>query len=133
MLVLLLCGAAGHAQAPTPSTSGLPTGVAQIPQSAETKVQPNAKDAPAVWNTDQGPNLAGIQHGTASSVGMPMAAPIGPGDLLEIGESHSPDVRSAVRVSSTGTVVLTLAGEVQIGGMDERAAAHAIETALIDR
>src|SRR5437899_4347933 len=72
MLVLLLCGAAGHAQAPTPSTSGLPTGVARIPQSAETKVQPNAKDAPAVWNTDQGPNLAGIQHGTASSVGMPM-------------------------------------------------------------
>ena len=133
MLVLMFCGAAGHAQAPTPSTSGLPTGVARIPQSTETKVQPNAKEAPTVWNTARGANLAGVQRGTASSVGMPMPAPIGPGDLLEIGESHSPEVRSAVRVSGTGTVMLTLAGEVQIGGMDERAAAHAIETALIDR
>ena len=38
-----------------------------------------------------------------------------------------------VRVSDTGTVMLPLAGEVQIGGMDERTAAHTIEAALIGR
>ena len=62
-----------------------------------------------------------------------MAAPIGPGDLLEVSEAHTPDMRASVRVSESGAVTLTLAGEVHIGGMDETAAAHAIETALIDR
>ena len=36
-----------------------------------------------------------------------------------------------VRVSPTGTVMLPMVHEVQIGGMDEQAAAHAIEAALI--
>jgi polysaccharide export outer membrane protein len=62
-----------------------------------------------------------------------MPAPIGPGDLLEITESHTPEFKSAVRVSDAGSVVLALAGEVQIGGMDERVAAQAIEAALIAR
>ena len=53
--------------------------------------------------------------------------------MLEVSEAHTPEMRASVRVSDAGTVMLTLAGEVHIGGMDETAAAHAIETALIDR
>jgi polysaccharide export outer membrane protein len=59
-----------------------------------------------------------------------MPAPIGPGDFLDISEYHTPEFHSAVRVSATGTVTLPMIGEVQIGGMDEQAAAHAIEAAL---
>jgi polysaccharide export outer membrane protein len=62
-----------------------------------------------------------------------MAAPIGPGDMLEVTEAHSPELRAAVRVSEAGTVMLPLAGEVHLGGMDEGAAARTIETALLDR
>ena len=122
-----------RAQAPTPSTSGLPTGVAQIPQSEETRSQPNAKDAPATWGNPQGTNLAGVPSGATAPSAMPMAAPIGPGDQLEVSEAHTPDMRAAVRVSESGAISLKLAGEVHIGGMDETAAAHAIETALVDR
>ncbi len=49
VLLILAAGFAAHAQGPTPNTSGLPSGVARIPQSTETKSAPNAKDAPAVW------------------------------------------------------------------------------------
>jgi len=133
LLSLLLAGTLGRAQAPTPSTSGLPTGVARIPQSAEKKDQPNAKEAPTLWNTVPGTNWAGVTPGTATSANLPMAALLGPGDLLEVTEAHSPELRSIVRVSEMGTVVLTLAGEVQVGGMDERAAARTIEVALIGR
>ena len=41
LLAALAAGALGHAQAPTPSTSGLPTGVATFPQTQETKSLPN--------------------------------------------------------------------------------------------
>jgi len=60
-----------------------------------------------------------------------MAAPIGPGDSLEIGEYHTPEFRSAVRVSPAGTVTLPMIGEMQLGGLDEQAAARAIEAALM--
>jgi len=123
----------GRAQAPTPSTSGLPTGVARIPQSMETTSLPNAKDAPAVWDTSQGAKLAGVPPGATATPGMVMAAPIGPGDLLEVSEAHTPEMRASVRVSESGTVTLLLAGEVHVGGMDETSAAHAIQTALIER
>jgi polysaccharide export outer membrane protein len=42
-------------------------------------------------------------------------------------------MRAAVRVSEAGSVILALAGEVHLGGMDEGAAAHAIESALMER
>jgi len=122
----------GHGQAPTPSTSGLPTGVARIPQSAETKSLPNAKDAPIVWNGGQGAKWAGASPGTSQAV-LVMAAAIGPGDMLEVTEAHSPEMRAVVRVSEAGTVMLPLAGEVHLGGMNEGAAARTIETALLDR
>jgi polysaccharide export outer membrane protein len=64
---------------------------------------------------------------------MVMAAPIGPGDLLEVSETHTSEMRASVRVSEAGTVTLMLAGEVHVGGMDETSAAHAIQTALIER
>jgi polysaccharide export outer membrane protein len=133
LVFVLAMGAVSRAQAPTPSTSGLPTGVARIPQSVEAKSQPNAKDAPAVWETLPGANLAGVPPGAAAPAGALMAAPIGPGDLLEVSEARTPEIRASVRVSESGAVTLTLAGEVNVRGMDETAAAHAINAALIER
>jgi polysaccharide export outer membrane protein len=130
IVFVLMPGIGARAQAPTPSTSGLPTGVARIPQSVESRSAPNAKQAPATWN-GEGIN-AGVPSG-AGQMGLPMAAPIGPGDLLEVAEAHTPEMRSAVRVSEAGTVKLPLAGEVSVGAMDERTAAHAIESALVKR
>lgn len=121
------------AQAPTPSTSGLPPGAAHIPQSTESQSHPTAGDAPAVW----GPAQTVIQ-GTATSppslsAADPVSVPLGPGDLLEISEYHMPEFRSAVRVSESGTVALPLVGDVQVGGLTQRSAAHAIESSLVDR
>lgn len=131
VLLFVLVSGGMYAQAPTPSTSGLPTGVARIPQSSETHSQPNAKEAPAVWNAPQGPP-AGVPTGVAQAK-MPMAAAIGAGDLLEVSEARTPEMRAAVRVSAAGTVTLALAGEVRVTGMDESSAARAIEAALIGR
>jgi polysaccharide export outer membrane protein len=60
-----------------------------------------------------------------------MPAPIGPGDFLDISEFHTPEFHSMVRVSDDGTVRLPMVNAVQIGGMDELAAAHAIEASLL--
>jgi polysaccharide export outer membrane protein len=129
----VLSGAMAHAQAPTPSTSGLPTGVARIPQSEETKSQPNAKDAPAVWSSPEGGSQAGAALNAANPAATVMPAEIGAGDVLDISEFHAPELHSVVRVSDAGTVALPLAGEVRIGGMNERTAAQAIDAALIAR
>ena len=131
ILICVLAGGTARAQAPTPSTSGLPTGVARIPQSAETKNQPNAHEAPTVWNNAQSEIRLGVSASSVSQTAMP--APIAAGDMLEVSEFHTPEFHSTVRVSDSGTVMLPLAGEVHIGGMDERTAAHAIEAALIER
>jgi len=132
---LAVCLALGMAiangQAPTPNTSGLPTGVARIPQSAEMKSAPNAKDAPTVWN-GQPANTAGAWAGVTAPAPS-MEAPIGAGDMLNVAEINGGDMRTTVRVSQAGTVVLPLAGEVKLQGMDERSAAHAIEAELIDK
>jgi polysaccharide biosynthesis/export protein len=120
------------AQAPTPSTSGLPTGVARIPQSVEMKSVPNAKSAPVVWISGEAGDRATVQAGTSQS-SQAMAGPIGAGDMLEVTEEHSREMRASVRVSDAGTVTLPLAGEVNVGGMDERSAARAIERALTER
>lgn len=130
LIAFILLSASVRGQAPTPSTSGLPPGVARIPQSVESKVIPDAKNAPAVWNS--GETNLGLPPGTERPA-QKMAAPIAPGDMLEITEARTPEMRSAVRVSEAGTVKLPLAGEVTLSAMDERAAAHAIEAALIDR
>lgn len=132
LLVLVLTSGMIRAQAPTPSTSGLPTGVARIPQSSETRSQPSAKDAPATWNGPEGAVPARVPPGTVQPRSA-MAAPISAGDLLEVSEARTPDLRSSVRVSAAGSVTLPLAGEVRVAGMDEPAAAHAIESTLIGR
>lgn len=125
---ILLSSTAVSAQAPTPSTSGLPTGVARIPQSQETKVAPNVKEAPPVWSaaapvspeSPLAPNLAGA-----------FPSPIAPGDLLDISEFHTPQFHTSARVSPAGAVTLPMLGETNVGGMDEVAAAHAIAAALV--
>ncbi|WP_162601132.1 polysaccharide biosynthesis/export family protein [Occallatibacter savannae] len=130
--ILIAIGASlSQAQAPTPNTSGLPAGVAHSPQTMDLRMMPNAKDAPDVWKTGRaGGASAGTPPGPEHSA-VVMAAPIGPGDLLEVTEGHGTDLRENVRVSEAGTVVLPLAGEVDVRGLDERSAAHAIEKALI--
>jgi len=131
LFILLMGGAGLHAQAPTPSTSGLPTGVASFPQTQEMKSFPNPKEAPAVWNGGAASVNAGIPPLDAVQTTAPMPALIAPGDLLEISEYHMPEFRSTVRVSVAGTVTLPMIGEVKIAGMDEIPAAHAVEAALV--
>lgn len=132
LLFILLMGGAGlQAQAPTPSTSGLPTGVASFPQTQETKSLPNPKEAPAVWNGGAASVSAGVSPPAAAQATAPMPTLIAAGDLLEISEYHTPEFRSTVHVSVAGTVTLPMIGEVKIAGMDEIAAAHAVEIALV--
>jgi len=129
VLVVLLSGMSARAQAPTPALDGLPTGVARIPFTQDTKTVPNPKDSPAVWNGLTAPG----QPGAASQPvgGAPMPAPIGPGDSLDVSEFHTPEFHSMVRVSPAGTITLPMVNEVKIGGLDEPAAARAIEAALL--
>jgi polysaccharide export outer membrane protein len=130
-LAVLVAGATARAQAPTPALDGLPTGVARIPFTQDTKTAPNPKDSPAVWNGAAGPGQAGAVLQPVA--GTPMAGPIGPGDSLDVSEFHTPEFRSSVRVSTDGTVTLPMVNEVKIGGLDEPAAARAIEAALLDK
>ena len=130
LLAFVLPAITARAQAPTPSTSGLPTGVARIPQTGDNRATPSPKDAPAVWNS--GAETAGLPAGLANP-SAPIAAPIAPGDLLDIGEFHTPEFHSTVRVSSSGTVKLPMLDEVRLQGMDELQAAHLIADALVER
>lgn len=128
LVLLAVCGQLSAAgQAPTPSTSGLPTGVASFPQSQETKSLPTPKEAPAVWNQ---PGVAATDA-AGPQAGAQMPGPIGPGDWLDISEFHDAQFHSQVRVSAAGVVSLPMVGEIQLAGLDEQAAAHAIEAALV--
>jgi polysaccharide export outer membrane protein len=131
LLVALAAGTMASAQAPTPNLDAMPPGVARIPAAPDARPQPNPKEAPAVWNAPGGMNQPGLPPlaGTLSAV--PMPAPIAPGDFLDITEYHTPEFHSAVRVSPVGTVTLPMVNEVKLGGLDEQAAAHAIEAALV--
>jgi polysaccharide export outer membrane protein len=130
MLLALLVGAMAQAQAPTPTTSGLPTGVVRIPTAPRTQNLPNPQEAPAIWNDSSGANQAAQPLAVPLSA-QPMAAPIGPGDSLDISEYHTPEFHSVVRVSAAGTVTLPMVQEVHIGGLDEQGAARVIEAALM--
>ncbi len=129
LMVAVTC-VVGHGQAPTPSTSGLPTGVVNLPQTEERRSQPNPKEAPAIWN---GANAApaGVPGAGVAPAAAPMPTAIVAGDMLDVSESRTPEFHSAVRVSAAGTVSLPMIGEVKLAGMDERAAAQAIEAALV--
>jgi polysaccharide export outer membrane protein len=130
LLAVILAGASAHAQPPTPSTSGIPSGVVRFPASSTTQKQPDPKDAPPLWDN---PASLTAQSGQplAPPLASPMPAPLAPGDFLDVSEAHTPEFHSAVRVSPAGTVTLPLAGEVQLGGLDEQAAARAIQAALV--
>jgi polysaccharide export outer membrane protein len=132
LIAFLAAGSMTRAQAPTPSTSGLPTGVATFPQTEETKSLPNPKEAPPVWNSP-GSETGGVPTSVAAPSSLPMPAPIASGDLLDVSEYHTPEFHSAVRVSANGTITLPMIGEVSVAGMDEPAAAHAIEAALLGK
>jgi polysaccharide export outer membrane protein len=133
MLAVLLAGAAVRAQVPTPSTSGLPSGVTHPSSTPTAPRLPNPQDAPAVWDSPQSANQAGLPPLGVAQPASLMPAPIGPGDSLDITEFHTPEFHSLVRVSATGTVALPMIGEVQLGGLDEQGAAHAIEVVLVCR
>jgi polysaccharide export outer membrane protein len=125
---LLVAGTCLHAQAPSPNTSGLPSGVVNIPQTQENRSLPNPKEAPTIWNNA---GAAGVPPLAVAQSSSTMPAPIASGDFLDIGEYHTPEFHSTVRVSAGGTVMLPMIGEININGMDEQAAAHAIEAALL--
>jgi polysaccharide export outer membrane protein len=133
LLATLVWAGGVQAQAPTPSTSGLPTGVARIPGSTETRSSPNERNAPTVWTGNAVASQAGLPAGSGSSSSTPMAAPIAPGDLLDITEFHLPEFHSSVRVSPAGTVTLPLVNEVKVEGMSESEAAKAIAAELVIR
>ena len=131
LFALLLGGASLRAQAPLPNTSGLPTGVAHVTPSEDNKSVPNPKDAPLVWNSLEGAGQAGLPPLAGTQSHSPMAAPIGPGDFLDVSEFQTPEFHTAVRVSNAGTVSLPMVNEVHVGGLDEQGAAHAVEAALV--
>lgn len=132
VLVLVGAGATIHTQAPTPSTSGLPTGVSRIPQTGDNKSAPESKDAPSVWNV-AGAGSTGVLAATGDPTGVAVVGPIASGDLLEIGEFRTPEFRSLLHVSPAGTVKLPLIDEVRVQGMSEAEAARAIAAALVSR
>jgi polysaccharide export outer membrane protein len=129
LLAVLLAASALHAQAPTPSTSGLPTGVVVIPSAPPRNPNlPNPKQSPLTWDNSA---QSGLPPNLAAQSATPMPAPIAPGDFLDVSEVHTPEFHSAVRVSPAGTVALPMIHEVTVVGMDEQTAAHAIEAALL--
>ena len=130
--IVALAAALAHGQAPTPSTSGLPTGVENLPQSTERRSQPNPRQAPAAWSEGNGDH-AGTAAPLASAVAETMPAPIAAGDLLDVRESHMPEFQSTVRVAADGTVTLPMVGDVQVAKLDETGAARAIEQALLSK
>jgi polysaccharide export outer membrane protein len=132
-LVIMLLVAAGmaHGQPPTPTTSGLPSGVAPPITTEDNRgsgiAQAEAQAADAAASAAQTPS----GNAPAGLVESPMAGPIGPGDLLEISEFHTPGFRSVARVSAAGLVTLPMVDEVNLQGLDERGAEKRIEEALI--
>lgn len=132
LLFLIASGVvSAQPQAPLPNPSGLPMGVAHPPATSQPNTSPNPQGAPAIWTG------AGVEAGVAAQAvslsGLPMPAPIAPGDALEISEFHTPELHVQVRVSPAGTVTLPMVDEVAVLGLDERGAAQAIEKALMDR
>jgi polysaccharide export outer membrane protein len=133
--LLLVASVMAHAQPPTPTTSGLPSGVAHPIMTEDNRGQgigqADAQAADAAATAAQAPNAAtNITPGLAES---PMAGPIGPGDLLEINEFHTPGFRTVARVSAAGTVTLPMVDEVSLLGLDEQGAERKIEAALVTK
>lgn len=125
--VVFLAGALGHAQSPAPSVT-LPMGMLRLPASRPAQNLPDPRQSPPAWN-DAG--QAGLPPMTSTQSVSPMPAPIAAGDFLDVSEVHTPEFHSTVRVSLSGTVDLPMIHEVRLDGLNEQAAARAIEAALI--
>lgn len=130
LLAVLAACTLAHAQAPTPSTSGLPTGVASFPPTPVRKSVPNPRQAPAVWNAPAQANPTGAP-GARTQLAEPIPAAIAPGDMLDVSEYHTPEFHSQVRVATDGTVTLPLIGDIHVAGLSEKSAAQAIEKSLV--
>ena len=132
---LLATSTITHAQAPTPSTSGIPTGVVpEFPKDAPAIPPPNPKTAPPIWNpeaTNAASASASPLNSSVTALGTPIALPIHAGDFLDVSEYHDPDFHSSVRVAADGTVTLPLIGSIRLLGMTETQAAAAIDKALV--
>ena len=140
VLLAVCCSLAGSGagpqalgQAPTPNTSGLPSGVVKLPQDAPVGIAPNPKTAPPVWNAVAPASaLPELSDSGAHAAGTAMALPIADGDFLDVSEFHTPEFHSAVRVAADGTVLLPLVGQVRLLGLTEQQASRAIEKAFVD-
>ena len=129
LLVVAVMTVLGQAQAPVPNTSGLPTNVAQISHASPATIAPNAKDAPETWSARAGNSAPGAMSGTALEE--PMTAPLAPGDVVDVSESHIPEFHTTARVNEAGGILLPLIGEVRVEGLTERSAAQAVDAALL--
>ncbi len=136
LLAVIIAGVVGYTQEPTPrrprprSTACPPA----WPAFRFRRIQgscPIPRMLPRYGTAPQRQYQSGMPPMAGTLSASPMAAPIAAGDFLDISEYHTPEFHSAVRVSPAGTVTLPMIGEVQLGGLDELAAAHAIEAALV--
>jgi polysaccharide biosynthesis/export protein len=133
LCVFLLAASHGWGQAPTPSTSGLPTGVVKLPEDAPAGIAPNPKTAPPVWNSLAPANAQVLPEGNPHpALGAAMALPIAAGDFVEVSEFHTPEFHTSARVAADGTVALPLVGQLSLLGMSEQRASRAIEKAFLD-
>jgi polysaccharide export outer membrane protein len=133
LAMLMVAAAIAHGQPPTPTTSGLPSGVAHPITSEDNRGRGIGISEAQATGAAEG--AAAVQNAATNAasglVESPMAGPIGPGDLLEINEFHTPGFRSVARVSAAGTVTLPMVDEVSLQGLDERGAERKIEEALV--
>jgi polysaccharide export outer membrane protein len=135
--LVIAAGLMAHGQPPTPTTSGIPSGVAH-PMTTEDNWGRGIRQAEA-QAIDAATSAAQSQTTSAStivSVGLvesPMSGPIGPGDLVEISEFHTPGFRTVGRVSTAGTVTLPMVDEVNVLGLNERGSERKIEEALVSK
>ena len=128
---------AARAQAPMPSTSGVPTGVVpEPPKDAPAIPPPNPKTAPPIWtpeaigSSSKSNPLSPLSQSTAV-LGTPIALPIHAGDFLDVSEFHDPEFHSTVRVATDGSIELPLIGSIYLAGLSESRAGQAIDKALI--
>ena len=135
VLLLLSMGAAGQiaAQAPTPNTSGLPTGVVRLPATpGSPSTQPNPRTSPQIWGSNPAGQSAPVAlQSSAVTSAAPLVTLIGPGDFLEISEVRTPEFHSLLRVAADGSVELPMIHTIRLAGMNEQQAAHRIEAALM--
>ncbi len=126
LAALVSASVATRAQAPTPNTSGLPGSALHPKSEPPPAITINPKTAPDVWDRPQAVN----PDQTAALTLETMPGPIGPGDVIDITEFHTPEFHTVAHVSADGVVSLPLIHEIKLVGLDEAAAAQAIADEL---